>query len=224
MSLPQYTRTVDPKKVAASLRMLNTRLTLDVNREKCTGCGVCVTVCPKEAISRGPVGASMKKDVESPPVLVDERKCSFCGLCDYMCPFQAVELKINGERKLLLVDGKAVPELKYEEITCERTGNKARKFFKGKIAIHTNRCPGGCSTCAEICPTKAITIPKSSKPWEKAEKVSIDDSKCIFCGACVNACPGEGALELTREEVAWSGEHTDFWEDTVKKLTTKVIS
>ncbi|WXG43287.1 MAG: 4Fe-4S dicluster domain-containing protein [Promethearchaeati archaeon SRVP18_Atabeyarchaeia-1] len=224
MALPQYTRTVDPSKVTASLRMLNITLSLNVNREKCTGCGVCVTACPKEAIARGPVGASMKKDVQSPPVLVDERKCSFCGVCDYICPFQAIEFKINGERKLQIVDGKAVPELKYEEVTCERTGNKARKFFKGRIAIHVDKCPGGCSTCADICPTKAITIPKSSKPWEKTEKVSIDDKKCLFCGACINACPGEGALELTRDEVTWSGEHTDFWDETVKKLTTKLTS
>jgi 4Fe-4S ferredoxin len=224
MALPQYTRSVDQSRVTASLRMLNTTLTLNVNREKCTGCGVCVTACPKEAINRGPVGASMKKDVQSPPVLVDERKCSFCGVCDYICPFQAIEFKINGERKLQIVEGKAVPQLKYEELDCERTGNKVRKFFKGKIAIHTEKCPGGCSTCAEICPTKAITIPKSSKPWEKTDKVLIDDKKCVFCGACINACPGEGALELTRDEVTWSGEHTDFWDETVKKLTTKLTS
>jgi 4Fe-4S ferredoxin len=224
MALPKYSRTVDPSKVTASLKMLNTTLSLNVNREKCTGCGVCVTACPKEAINRGPVGASMKKDVQSPPVLVDERKCSFCGVCDYICPFQAIEFKINGERKLQIVDGKAVPQLKYEELDCERTGNKVRKFFKGKITINADKCPGGCSTCAEICPTKAITVPKPSKPWEKTEKVSVDEKKCVFCGACVNACPGEGALELTRDEVTWSGEHTDFWEETVKKLTTKLTS
>lgn len=224
MALPQYSRTVDPSRVTALLRMLNTVLALHVDRQKCNGCGVCVTACPKEAIARGPVGASLKKDVESPPVLVDERKCSFCGLCDYICPFQAIELKVNGERKLQLVDGKAVPQLKYEEINCERTGNKARKFFKGKITIHPDKCPGGCSTCADICPTKAFKVPKSTKAWEKVEKISIDEDKCIYCGACINACPGKGALELTREEVTWSGEHTDFWEETVKKLTTKISS
>lgn len=43
-----------------------------------------------------------------------------------------------------------------------------------------------CKGCAEVCPVDAIT---------RKEKVIIDKEKCIFCSACVEACPNN-ALSL----------------------------
>ena len=52
-----------------------------VNSEKCTGCGMCVEVCPLEAI----------RLVENVAV-VDEQACTECGLCMDECPNDAIRL------------------------------------------------------------------------------------------------------------------------------------
>ncbi len=55
-----------------------------VDLEKCTGCGVCVRVCPYMAIS---MSTSLKGKVE-----VDRELCDNCGLCISVCPFDALRL------------------------------------------------------------------------------------------------------------------------------------
>jgi Fe-S-cluster-containing hydrogenase component 2 len=50
-----------------------------VNEEKCTGCGVCVNVCPQGAIS-------MADD----KAVIDINKCTECGECYHICPQGAI--------------------------------------------------------------------------------------------------------------------------------------
>ncbi|MCC6679844.1 MAG: NADH-quinone oxidoreductase subunit NuoB [Phycisphaeraceae bacterium] len=61
--------------------------------------------------------------------------------------------------------------------------------FRGRPAIEVAKCPDGCRTCAEVCPTQAITM---------TDKVLIDLGKCLFCTDCVNACP-EQAISYTTD-------------------------
>lgn len=51
-----------------------------IDKTKCTGCGACANICPKDAIT-------MKPDAEGfiMPV-IDEAKCIGCGLCKNICP------------------------------------------------------------------------------------------------------------------------------------------
>lgn len=53
---------------------------IDVNLEKCTGCGTCVDVCP--------VGVYELKEGKSVPVKVDE--CLVCRACETQCPAGAI--------------------------------------------------------------------------------------------------------------------------------------
>jgi Fe-S-cluster-containing hydrogenase component 2 len=50
-----------------------------VNEEKCTGCGLCVNVCPEDAIS-------MVND----KAVIDVNKCSECKGCYHVCPQGAI--------------------------------------------------------------------------------------------------------------------------------------
>ena len=49
--------------------------------EKCTGCGVCIDVCPLEAIS-----------LNDGIAVIDEDTCTECGLCVDECPSDAIGL------------------------------------------------------------------------------------------------------------------------------------
>ncbi|MBD3189231.1 MAG: 4Fe-4S dicluster domain-containing protein [Candidatus Heimdallarchaeota archaeon] len=203
-----------------------TTLTLDLN--KCQGCNLCSTVCPRYAIERGPIGASLRQRSKSPPIRINYHKCVFCGLCAYICPFDALKLKVNDQPTEKLKRGKILPFLKGEEVICERTGNKALKFIEGEIKIHDDLCPSGCSTCIDICPTQCLVLPKATKekPWEKTAKIECDRDNCLYCGACVYACPAAGAIELQRIKIHHEkeGSESTIWKNVKNKLEQKVES
>jgi electron transfer flavoprotein alpha subunit/NAD-dependent dihydropyrimidine dehydrogenase PreA subunit len=54
---------------------------LNINPQKCTGCGGCIAVCPFAALS-------LKGDV----AVVDPELCCHCGACVKSCPFSAISL------------------------------------------------------------------------------------------------------------------------------------
>jgi Ni,Fe-hydrogenase III small subunit/Pyruvate/2-oxoacid:ferredoxin oxidoreductase delta subunit len=61
--------------------------------------------------------------------------------------------------------------------------------FRGRPALHPEKCPSGCCECISACPTQAITNDAG---------LQLDLGRCVFCTACVDACP-TGAIEHTRE-------------------------
>jgi 2-oxoglutarate ferredoxin oxidoreductase subunit delta len=60
--------------------------------ERCKGCGLCVPVCPKDALG---MSSGMNKLGHKYAEVIDEGKCSGCGLCFLMCPDVVIE--ISGE-------------------------------------------------------------------------------------------------------------------------------
>jgi Ni,Fe-hydrogenase III small subunit/ferredoxin len=61
--------------------------------------------------------------------------------------------------------------------------------FRGLPALDSARCPDGCRSCADVCPTDAI--PKDGP-------LALDLGRCLFCVECATACP-EGAIAFTRD-------------------------
>lgn len=53
-----------------------------VNKDECTGCGICVETCPVEAITLN------DNDIAE----VDEGACTECGACVDECPSEAISL------------------------------------------------------------------------------------------------------------------------------------
>ena len=64
-------------------KYLKNVVTLNLNSEKCTGCGMCVKVCPHEVflINNGKA------------YIIDKDSCMECGACSKNCPFSAIEVK-----------------------------------------------------------------------------------------------------------------------------------
>jgi 4Fe-4S ferredoxin len=201
-------------------RHANTALVLDL--EKCTGCNLCYTICPRYAIERGPIGASIRKKTKAPAIRINYYKCIFCGLCAYICPFGALELQINNKPAEKIKRGVSLPYLEGTDIYCKRTDSFATRFIEGNITINNDLCPGGCSTCIEVCPVQCLELPVApkDKPWKKMPKVTVKKEKCLYCGACLFACPAPGAIEIERTDIKHSekGSTSQLWKNIKEKL------
>ena len=56
---------------------------IEINQEKCMGCGICVNVCPHAVISID----------EGKAFLSNKDRCIECGACDNNCPVNAIEVE-----------------------------------------------------------------------------------------------------------------------------------
>lgn len=53
------------------------------NEERCTHCGVCITICPTDAFELDPITRQVN---------FDDEKCIACGICVKACPPRAMEV------------------------------------------------------------------------------------------------------------------------------------
>ena len=218
MTSARVKRHIDSNQIFVELKTFSDDIRLTLDRSLCQACDICSTVCPKDAMTIGPVGGGRKGYTTTPTILIDENKCVLCGTCAIMCPYGALNLEINEETNLILTEFQALPPLASDELVNEKTGVKGQNYLNGEISVDATKCPGGCSTCVDICPFEAFYLPRSDKPWDKVPRIAVDKEKCIFCGACVLACPAFGAITLERKEVKWGGTPTRFSD----KLETKL--
>ncbi|MFO8020473.1 MAG: 4Fe-4S binding protein [Promethearchaeia archaeon] len=222
---PKVRRKISKEEESVKIQFLKEDFELILDKDKCVGCGTCARVCPKEAISRGPVGAAERfpKTEDIIPEVYDPSACVFCGTCVYMCPFSSLKLKKNGEvlelEEIPIVEQHAVPKLEFEAKKLD-DGRVVKQYVEAEVSIEHEECAQGCSTCAEVCPSGAIEIAERPEHgWEQSKAVDIaDEDACVGCGACTNACP-TGAVHLKITDIKSSGEYNEiFWDEITKKL------
>jgi Ni,Fe-hydrogenase III small subunit/ferredoxin len=87
-------------------------------------------------------------------------------------------------------------------------GADGQEGLLGMPSYKPELCSDDCKACADICPTKAITMRTSSGP---GGRLGIDYGRCIVCQLCTEACP-IGALATSsdwafgvraREDLVW---------------------
>jgi NAD-dependent dihydropyrimidine dehydrogenase PreA subunit len=59
-----------------------------VSANRCTGCNICVAVCPTNVFDAVP---------DSPPVIARQSSCQTCFMCELYCPVDALFVAHNSE-------------------------------------------------------------------------------------------------------------------------------
>jgi 4Fe-4S ferredoxin len=205
---------------------IKSKTTFKVDDEKCTLCGICGAICPAITVKHKTFTAETGK-VEG-EVVWDETKCDACKVCVEACPEECITVerevesdKIEGQ---VDIDQKMCCTCTWCSRSCPTEAITVEKLFEGDIEFFPEKCPGGCSTCVEICPANAIYLPSpvpASQLKGKVEPtIAVNKDFCILCGACVNACPGEDIIRLHRTGIRVKGTETDLFNKIKEKLCT----
>ncbi len=203
---------------------LKANLSFKVDEEKCTLCGICDILCPAIDVKLKPFSAESGK-VEG-EVVWDEAQCDACNICAEMCPEECITIereivsnKIEGTVEIIDDD---CCTCRWCAVNCPTEAMTVEKIFEGEIEINTDKCPGGCSTCVDVCPANALylptPVPAAEMKGEIEPNIAINEDFCIYCGACVNACPAEDAIILKRTAVRMKGKETDLFNTIKEKL------
>ncbi len=134
-------------------------LTLDKN--KCMGCGVCMEICPREAIQ---VTRTLKAEGEKakpPTVTISEEKCHYCGMCEAICPFGALNMKVNGEHVIPVVETESFPQLIRE------------------IKVDETKCGLECLEIEEACPLDHIKVSVCTPDGKEVADITSKSKKKI---------------------------------------------
>ena len=140
-------------------------VSLDNFSSRCTGCQLCVQVCPNDVLR-----ASSKLDTFMQPEMSYERGYCRpeCTKCSEVCPAGAIT-KVTREQKTAIQIGHAV--------------------WIGRNCVPL-RDGVSCGNCAKHCPSGAITMmPYDPEDASSPMIPSINTERCIGCGACEHVCP-----------------------------------
>ncbi len=176
---------VDDHTINYEYNLLNNKMVLKYDDRKCVACQFCHLVCPVTIYK----GKSLKQTAIGTPeqmgivsnhkIVVNVDNCVFCGCCSWICPGYTLELLVNGEKKLILVENKALPEFE-DEVRILENGEKVRKVVQGSITIDcTSSDAALIDNFAKECAVGALS--------RKGNSIEIDKDKCILCFKCSNA-------------------------------------
>lgn len=220
------------------------RAKVDIDLAKCNFCGICDILCPYGAIKVTLNGQHVLSVVEkeSFPQLIrdiqaDSSKYPPESLkCEDACPLNLIKItwlkpdgkKVENVKKLpkkerkdlqvkIDVDKEHCPCCRICEFKCPEGVIRVKKFIHGKIVIHPEKCPEGCTDCLDVCPiTGALYYSDEDK------KVHVDEMFCVYCGACKIVCPVEEALELKRTKIIHTPVRSGAWNKALEKLASPI--
>ncbi|MHB1377058.1 MAG: NADH-quinone oxidoreductase subunit NuoB [Candidatus Humimicrobiaceae bacterium] len=118
----------------------------EIDLEKCTKCGACVTRCPSRAIVM---------DKETNFIGINYEECIFCTLCEEICPLGAAkmtnkfELAQKDRNKLrentIVIEERSIPDKSYEVVRSDLKFN-IKKTFGRSLQIREVDS-GSCNGC-----------------------------------------------------------------------------
>ena len=166
----------------------------DIDPEKCVFCGMCVVMCPKNALS-----LTVNGEPEI-PVLI------YGAFPDLIQSTTFDKERFDWSRKDFVIDNCPTDVISYDEgqetlvvddehcircRQCEIASDGAFQVvqpWQGKVELRREKCVAGCLACADICPTRALHIDEDGE-------LTLADYYCIKCGACMQVCPVKPEVE-----------------------------
>jgi Ni,Fe-hydrogenase III small subunit/ferredoxin len=87
-------------------------------------------------------------------------------------------------------------------------GADGQAGFIGMPRYHPENCTEACRACADVCPTRAITMRPAD---EKGGRLDVDYGRCVVCQLCTEACPTDAMTPSpdwafgtrNREDLIW---------------------
>jgi ferredoxin len=133
--------------------------------DHCTACQLCVSVCPNQVLR-----PSTSLDTLMMPEMGFERGYCRpeCTLCSEICPAGAIKPVSRIEKSSIQV-GIAVINLDNCIVNTD--------------GVH-------CGNCSKHCPANAIRMVRKEPDSDNWLRIpTVNENRCIGCGACENVCP-----------------------------------
>ncbi len=141
--------------------------------DHCTACQLCVAACPNNVLRP----TSSLDHLMQPQMSFERGYCRpECVKCSEVCPAGAI-LKITPEEKTSWKVGTATVNL--------------------ELCV-VNRDEVSCGNCARHCPVGAIRMVRKNPDDENSLRIpTVNEERCIGCGACENLCPSSPISAIT---------------------------
>ena len=140
-------------------------LSLKNFNDHCTACQLCVSACPNNVLRP----STSLLTLMQPEMSYERGWCRpECTTCSDVCPAGAIR-PISIEEKSSIQIGHAVIDL-------------------NNCVVNTDEV--SCGNCARHCPSGAITMVSKNPDDPKSPQIpTVNEERCIGCGACENLCP-----------------------------------